>query len=327
MGIREIAAYYAEDTAAVREILSSSLKSDVSLLDGINSALLGNSGKMLRPLMTTLAARACGEKAVSHDALLYAAAAELLHNATLMHDDVIDGAEVRRGRPSVASMLSPKGSVLIGDWWLVKAVGNILSAGRGSEEVIRIYAKTISDLAEAELLQMQKASDGSTDENDYFRIIYGKTASLFEASAAGGAVASGASEDELDAVREYAVNAGLAFQIKDDIFDYGDGAFTGKPSGIDLKEQKITLPLLGALREVGDDEAARIREAVSTLACHPEKVAEIRDFVIRHNGIAYAENIMNQYIAKAEAALGKLSPSKAREDLGALAKFFGERKL
>ena len=326
MAFKEIAAYYAEDTTAVREIISASLRSDVSLLDGINAALLGNSGKMLRPLMTILAARACGDKVISHDALLYAAAAELLHNATLMHDDVVDEAELRRGRPTVASMLSPKGSVLIGDWWLVKAVRNILSAFRGPEKVIRIYAKTISDLAEAEILQMQKASDGSTDEKDYFRIIYGKTASLFEASAMGGAVASGASDEEMAAIREYAVNAGLAFQIKDDIFDYGDGAQTGKPSGIDLKEQKITLPLIGALNAVGEDEAAMVRKEVSTLSCHPDRVPDIRAFVLRNDGVAYAENIMNQYIAKAEEALSKLSPSKAREDLGALARFFGERK-
>ena len=327
MDIKEIVASYAAELAAVKEIMTQSLRSDVRLLDSVNKSLSGVSGKMLRPLVTLLCAKACsGDAPAGGDTLLFASASELLHNATLMHDDVIDDAPLRRGRPTVSSLLSPKGAVLIGDWWLVKAVSNILAAEKESEKAIRIFSKTISDLAEAELRQMEKASDASATEDDYFRIIYGKTASLFEAAAVSGALSAGATGAETEAIREYAVNAGLAFQIKDDMLDYGDSSLLGKPCGTDLREQKVTLPLLGALSRVAPSEALEVRRRVSALGDNPSDVGGVRDFVLENGGLEYSEQVLGQYIGKAVAALSKLPPTKAREDLAQIAAFIGDRE-
>ena len=153
------------------------------------------------------------------------------------------------------AILSGPASVLVGDFWLVKAIRCILDAARNSERAIRLFAKTLSDLAEGELLQMQKASACDTTREDYIRIIYSKTASLFEAAVLSGAVSADAPEEWTAALAGYARNLGLAFQIKDDIFDYTGGEVLGKPVGIDLREQKITLPLLAALDDAADDEA------------------------------------------------------------------------
>ena len=201
----------------VSALLEASLRSDIALLDATNRSLLSQGGKRIRPVLTLLSAGACG--GIVADSVRFAAAAELIHNSTLLHDDVVDGATTRRGKPTVMSILSGPASVLVGDFWLVKAIRCILDAERYSERVIRLFAKTLSNLAEGELLQMQKASACDTTREDYIRIIYSKTASLFEASVLSGAVSADAPEEWTAALAGYARNLGIAFQIKDDIFD------------------------------------------------------------------------------------------------------------
>ena len=247
MDIKDIILYLKPQLERVETQINASLKSDISLLDGTNRSLRENGGKMIRPVLALLVGQACGQ--VSEDSIRFAAAAELMHNATLLHDDVVDGATERRGMPTVASMLNGPAAVLIGDFWLVRCMQTILGAEHYSEEVIRIYAKTLSDLAEGELLQMQKAASADTTQEDYLRIIFSKTASLFEASASSAAISVSAPQRIREAVTAYARNLGLAFQIRDDMFDYeADDAQVGKPVGIDLREQKITQPLLCALK-------------------------------------------------------------------------------
>ena len=232
-------AFLAEPLERVFALLETSLGSDIALLDATNRSLLAQGGKRIRPGLTLLAAGACG--GVNGDTVRFAAAAEMIHNATLLHDDVVDGATTRRGKPTVMSILSSPASVLIGDYWLVKAIRCILDADRYSERAIRLFAKTLSDLAEGEMLQLEKASSCDTTRQDYLRIVYSKTASLFEASVLAGAVSADAPEEWTAALAGYARNLGIAFQIKDDILDYAGDAALGKPVGIDLKEQKITL--------------------------------------------------------------------------------------
>ena len=256
-------AFLAEPLERVFALLETSLGSDVALLDATNRSLLAQGGKRIRPGLTLLAAGACG--GVNDDTVRFAAAAEMIHNATLLHDDVVDGATTRRGKPTVMSILSSPASVLIGDYWLVKAIRCILDADRYSERAIRLFAKTLSDLAEGEMLQLEKASSGDTTRED-LRIIYSKTASLFEASVLSGAVSADAPEEWTAALAGYARNLGLAFQIKDDILDYAGDEALGKPVGIDLKEQKITLPLLCALESVPAEEAAEIRALVGRIS-------------------------------------------------------------
>ena len=271
MDIRDIRAFLAGPMEEVSALLDASLRSDIPLLDATNRSLLSQGGKRLRPVLSLLSAGACG--GINADSVRFAAAAELIHNSTLLHDDVVDGATVRRGHPTVMSILSGPASVLIGDYWLVKALRCTLDARQNGERVIRLFAKTLSDLAEGELLQMQKASKADTTREDYLRIIYSKTASLFEAAVLAGAISVGAPEEWTAALAGYARNLGLAFQIKDDIFDYAGGEDVGKPVGIDLLEQKITLPLLCALDAVAEEEALEIRSLVGQISDHPEYAA------------------------------------------------------
>ena len=316
-------AFLAEPLEKVFALLETSLGSDIALLDATNRSLLSQGGKRIRPGLTLLAAGACG--GVNDDTVRFAAAAEMIHNATLLHDDVVDGAATRRGKPTVMSLLSSPASVLIGDYWLVKAIRCILDAERYSERAIRLFAKTLSDLAEGEMLQLEKASSCDTTREDYLRIIYSKTASLFEASVLAGAVSADAPEEWTAALAGYARNLGLAFQIKDDIFDYTGGDGLGKPVGIDLREQKITLPLLCALDTVPAEEASTVRAMVGQISDMPDLAARVRTFVLEQGGVEKAVAEMEKHIDEAVSCLDELPQTTEKSYLAQLARFVGER--
>jgi len=323
MDIRALKAFLAGPMEEVSVLLEASLKSDIALLDATNRSLLSQGGKLMRPMLSLLSAGACG--GINGDSVRFAAAAEMIHNATLLHDDVVDGATLRRGKPTVMSILSSPASVLIGDFWLVKAIRCILDADRYSERAVRLFAKTLSDLAEGEMLQLEKVSSCDTTRDDYLRIIYSKTASLFEASALSGAVSAGAPEEWTDALAGYARNLGIAFQIKDDILDYAGDAALGKPVGIDLKEQKITLPLLCALDSVPAAEAAEVRALVGRISDEPALADRVRAFVLERDGVGQAVAEMEKYIDGAASCLEALPSSAEKPYLVELARYVGER--
>ncbi len=325
MTLDEIKDFLGQDWKDTDALIRSSLESDISLLNATNKAILDHSGKQLRPIVSLLVARACGGGRVNADSVRYAAAAELLHNATLLHDDVADSSCERRGAPTVMAILGGPASVLLGDYWLVKAMDNILASSAHGNEVIRIFSKTLSSLAEGEMVQLQKASSGDTVEEDYYRIIYSKTASLFEAAFVSAAISVNAPADWIEAVRDYAVSLGIAFQIKDDIFDYSDGKKIGKPVGIDLEEQKITLPLLGALAAASPERAKQIRGMVLDILEHPEYKEEIVGFVKEGKGIEYAVSRLEDYVSKAVDALAVLPDSKEKDYLVKIAGFTAYR--
>ena len=327
MDIASIREFLGHDWTAVRERISTSLQSDIALLNETNNSILAHSGKQMRPLLALLMARACqGTDDPAADATIrYAAASELLHNATLLHDDVADGSEQRRGVPTVMSLMGPSVSVLVGDYWLVKAMELILGSTESDNKVMKIFSKTLSDLAEGEMLQLQKAQKGDTDENDYLRIIYNKTASLFEAACVSAAVSVDASEEYVNAAREYAVALGLAFQIKDDVLDYAGTDSVGKPLGVDILEQKITIPLLGAFVNAGGEEEARVRRMVSNIADHPEYRDVIVSFVKDNGGLEYAVRQLDHHVDLAVKALSVLPHSKERDMLEELAYFTAKR--
>ena len=322
MDIREIKAYLAGPMEEVSTLLEASLRSDIALLDATNRSLLSQGGKLMRPMLSLLSAGACG--GINPDSVRFAAAAEMIHNATLLHDDVVDGAATRRGKPTVMSLLRSPASVLVGDYWLVKAIRCILDADRYSERAIRLFAKTLSDLAEGEMLQLEKASSCDTTRADYLRIIYSKTASLFEASTLSGAVSADAPEEWTAALAGYARNLGLAFQIQDDILDYAGGAALGKPVGIDLREQKITLPLLCALDSAPEEEA-EVRTLVGRISDEPVLADRVRAFVLDRGGVDQAVAEMRNYIDEAVSCLDELPPSAEKPYLADLARFVGER--
>ncbi len=309
----------------VESYIKDSLRSDIGLLQSLNEKILSHGGKQLRPLLSMLVAMACSGGKASEDSCRYAAAAELLHNATLLHDDVADNSDRRRGYPTIRSLMGPSVSVLVGDYWLVKAMGLILSADNHGDRVLHIFSKTLSDLAEGEMLQLQKADTGDTSEDDYIRIIYNKTASLFVAACLSAAISVGASPGMERAVTGFSTALGLAFQIRDDIFDYSLDQAIGKPVGVDVLEQKITLPLLGALREVPEPIAADMRKLVTEIHEKPHNKDVIMDFVKEHEGVAYAERKLSEYIEEAVAAVETLPDSPYREMLADVARYVGVR--
>ena len=282
----------------------------------------------MRPLLSLIMARACsGGREASDATVRYAAASELLHNATLLHDDVADDSDQRRGVPTIMSLMGPAVSVLVGDYWLVKAVELVLDASDGDMRVIRLFSKTLSDLAEGEMLQLQKAQSCDTDFQDYLRIIYNKTASLFEAACVSAAISVDACPEYEKAAKDYAVALGLAFQIKDDILDYAGTESVGKPLGVDILEQKMTMPLLGAFVNAGPSEEERIRGVVRNIVDHPDDRNEIVSFVKDNGGLEYAVDQLDKYVAQAVEALKVLPESKEKEMLVELAYFTARRAM
>lgn len=325
MDIRQVKEFVGGDWTSVQERIAGALQSDITLLNKTNESILSHSGKQLRPLLTVLFARACNGGEITEATVRYAAAAELLHNATLLHDDVADSSETRRGVPTIMSLMGPSVAVLIGDYWLVKALDSILTDAPSDSAVLKIFSRTLSALAEGELLQLQKAQSGDTVEEDYLRIIYNKTASLFEAACLSAALSVGAPKEMEQAAIDYAVALGNAFQIQDDILDYSGTDSVGKPLGVDVLEQKITIPLLGALGNVPEQEQARVRALVNDIVGHPEHRDEIVEFVKANGGIEYSRARLEQYVDMAVRALDVLPDSQEKEYLKTLAHFTANR--
>lgn len=325
--MNDLLAYLKPGMEQVEAFIVAALRSDIPLLDSTNRSLREHPGKMMRPMLALLVAGAAGSSTPPpEDTYRYAATAELLHNATLLHDDVVDGATERRGMPTIASLLGGSAAVLVGDFWLGKCLKLVLGGRRETYRVLGLFAQTISHLTEGEMLQMQKATTADTTQEDYLRIIYGKTASLFESTALSAAISVGASEEVIHVMGDYATQLGLAFQIKDDIFDYSDEAQAlGKPVGIDLKEQKITQPLLCALETVPVEEQKRIRGLVARISDHPSLADEVSAFVKAHDGVSLAVAQMDKRIQKAISLLDILPDSKDKDYLKKLALLVGKR--
>lgn len=320
----ELLAFLGDDLVAVRQEMKEALASDISLLSFTNDGLLAHPGKQLRPILMILIARAIAGEC-NKDTISLAAAVEMLHNATLLHDDVADASDERRGRPTVYSILGPRSAVLLGDYWLAKSMYQASSTQLFSRELFQILCGTLEDLSEGEMYQLEKASSSDTEEKDYIRIIRCKTASLFGAACAAAAFSVNASEECRTAAREYADALGIAFQIKDDILDYVGSAELGKPVGIDLREQKITLPLLGALK--GSPREEEIRSMVRDIPSHPEYCAIVRDFVMQSGGVQYATARLDEYIGKAVDALDAFPQSRSRSYLADLARYNAIREV
>lgn len=328
MDIKAIQEYLGHSWAEVKDTIVASLKSDIELLNATNASILSHSGKQMRPMLSLLTAKACTCGEVSGSTVSYAAASELLHNATLLHDDVADESVQRRGAPTVMSLMGPSVSVLVGDYWLVKAVDLVLASDdENASVVMKLFAGTLSHLAEGEMLQLQKAQRGDTTEGDYLRIVYNKTASLFESACVSAAYSVGACPEFIEAARKYAVSLGIAFQIQDDILDYAGTNVVGKPLGADILEQKITMPLLGALANVPEEKALQVRKMISDIPSHPEYRDEIVSFVKDNGGLDYAVSRLKDYVQEAVTSLSVFPESQARSYLVELAYYTADRAL
>lgn len=324
MIISEVTGFLGTDWERFENLMRTSLSTDVGLLQSINDGILSSSGKHLRPIICLLMAKAIGVP--NADTFRYAVACELLHNATLMHDDVADESPKRRGNPTVSALLGPSSAVLIGDFWLSRAVDLVMLADT-RDTVATFFSRTLTDLAEGEMLQLEKAASADTDEAAYYRIIHDKTASLFESAGMSAAASVNASEICFEAAKEYANDFGIAFQIKDDILDYAGSQQLGKPVGMDIREQKITLPLLGAMKSAGKEKEQEIREKIKSVKSHPEYCGEIHSFVLANGGVEYAASRLEDYIRHACDALEPLPASPARDYLVEIAHFNALRQI
>lgn len=320
----ELIEYFGADWNRVKACMRDGLGSDVVLLQSTNDGLLDHSGKCVRPMLLLLLANAIAKP--TNDSILYAAACEMLHNATLMHDDVADHSSQRRGRPTLSALLGPSAAVLVGDYWLAKAVELVLKSTNFSR-VVPLFSSVLTRLAEGEMLQMEKAQSCDTDEQAYLRIIYCKTASLFEVAGATAAISVTERSDYYDAALKYARAYGMAFQIKDDILDYAGTQELGKPLGADIKEQKITLPLLGAVNNAGMVKEAKLREKIRNIHLHPELATEVTRFVKDFGGIEYASARLDEHIEEAISALSPFPNSRAKDFLVYLAQYNQFRNL
>jgi octaprenyl-diphosphate synthase len=249
---------------------------------------------------------------------------ELLHTATLVHDDVVDDSNERRGFFSVNALWKNKIAVLIGDFLL--SSGLLLSLDNNDFHLLKIVSTAVREMSEGELLQIEKARKLDISEEIYFEIITKKTAALIAACCAAGVASVTTDEKIINQFKEFGINTGIAFQIKDDLFDFGDDTSIGKPTGIDIKEKKMTLPLIYALNNSTWLEKRKIINIVKNHNDDPKKVAEVISFVIEKGGIKYAEKVMHQYKDNALAQLASVPDSPSKQSLIQLVNYSIERK-
>jgi octaprenyl-diphosphate synthase len=296
------------------------MRSDVALLDKISYYIVQRKGKQVRPMFIFLAAKMCG--GVTEATYTGASLIELLHTATLVHDDVVDDAYERRGFFSINALWKNKIAVLVGDYLLSK--GLLLSLEQKQYRLLHIVSDAVKRMAEGELLQMEKARRLDIDESIYYEIIRNKTASLIAAACETGAASATQDEVLIEKLRLLGENIGMSFQIKDDLFDYGE-ADIGKPRGIDIKERKMTLPLIYALNNSSWLEKRRMINTVKNHNTDKKRVAELIEKVQEKGGIAYTEAKMLEYKNKAFAILEDIPDSEAKEGLRDLVNYITER--
>ncbi len=296
------------------------VKSRVALLDRIMQYIVKRKGKQLRPMFVLLSARLGGE--VNDSTYRAASLVELLHTATLVHDDVVDDAMERRGFFSINALWKNKIAVLVGDYLLSK--GLLLSLNNKDHEVLRILSEAVRLMSEGELLQIEKARKLNLKESIYYEIINGKTASLLASACAAGASTTFADQQEVEKMRLFGEKVGMAFQIKDDLFDYGS-ADIGKPTGNDIKEKKLTLPLIYTLNHCAPDIRRKIIYIIKNENTEKEKVKFVIDNVVATGGIAYATQKMFEFRDEALQILHQFPSSPFRDALEELVRYTTDR--
>ncbi|MFI5142162.1 MAG: polyprenyl synthetase family protein [Bacteroidia bacterium] len=299
-----------------------SMKSTVPLLDKITKYIVKRKGKQIRPMFVFLSAKCLGE--INESTYRAAALIELLHTASLVHDDVVDDSNERRGFFSLNALWKNKIAVLVGDFLLTNGLS--LALDNDDFHLLKIANNAVRQMSEGELLQIEKARRLDISEEIYFEIIKNKTAALIAACCASGAASVSSDEKLVSLFKEFGTLTGIAFQIKDDLFDFGTDELIGKPTGIDIKEKKMTLPLIFALNKSSAKEKRMIINIIKNHNTKSDKVRQVIEFVISSGGIEYANKIMNEYKDKALAILKNVPLSPAKESLESLIKYSIERK-
>jgi octaprenyl-diphosphate synthase len=297
-------------------------RSTVPLLDKITYYIVRRKGKQMRPMFVFLTAKMCG--AFNEQSYTAASLLELLHTATLVHDDVVDDSNERRGFFSINALWKNKIAVLVGDFLF--AQGLLVSLKTQQFKMLEISSRAIKAMSEGELLQIEKARRLDTDESVYYEVIRGKTASLIAAACASGAASTTDDAETVEKMWLFGEKIGMAFQIRDDLLDLGFGENTGKPVGVDIKEKKLTLPLIYALSKSDRPTKRRIMSLIKYESDKSESVVEVIDFVKKNGGVEYAMQKMQEFRTEALQMLDFFPETPSRETLKELVMFVTERK-
>jgi len=302
---------------------SGAMASKASLLNRITHYVVNRKGKQMRPMFVFLIAKICNDGKVNERTYRGASVIELIHTATLVHDDVVDDSNRRRGFFSVNALWKNKIAVLVGDYLLSK--GLILSIDNDDFDLLKIISVAVREMSEGELLQIEKARKLDITEEIYFEIIRQKTATLIAACCAMGAQSVMASKEDVQMMRKFGELIGMAFQIKDDLFDYGDEQI-GKPTGIDIKEQKMTLPLIYALNNSNSKEKQWLINSVKNHNRDRKRVKEVINFVKSNGGLDYATDRMKEYQQQALTLLKEYPSSPYKDSLELMVNYVIDRK-
>lgn len=321
LNLEDIQAPIAKEMTEFEKKFRQSMKSNVMLLDKITTYIVRRKGKQMRPMFVFLSAGVQGP--ITDATYRGASLIELLHTATLVHDDVVDDASYRRGFFSINALWKNKIAVLVGDFLLSR--GLLLSVENGDFDLLKIVSEAVKEMSEGELLQMEKARKLDISEDIYFDIIRAKTASLLSAACSAGAYSSSDDPEIAEFFRQFGEKVGIAFQIMDDLFDYGEENI-GKPRGIDIKEKKMTLPLIYALENADRTTRRRMIYIIKNQNTRRDKVEEVIGMVRESGGIEYARKKMIQYQQEAVAMLDRFPPSPARQALESLVDYVITRK-
>ncbi len=307
---------------AFEAYFSQAVKSRAALLDHITKYIVKRKGKQMRPLFVMLSARLGGD--INEQTYRAAALVELLHTATLVHDDVVDEADQRRGFFSINALWKNKIAVLVGDYLLSK--GLLLSINNKDFEILGLLSEAVQQMSEGELLQMEKTRSLNLDESVYYEIIKGKTASLLSAACAAGAATTFEQQADILKIKKFGEYVGMAFQLKDDLFDYGEAGI-GKPTGNDIREKKVTLPLLYTLNNCDKQLRRKLIYIIKNENTNKEKIRAITSAVMEQGGIAYAQQKMEVYRDEALKILYEFPESDTREALEEMVRYTTDRKF
>ena len=299
-----------------------SVSSDVALVDKIMHYIIKRKGKQIRPIFVFLSAKLFGK--IYKSSFTAASLIELLHTATLIHDDVVDESNLRRGVFSINAVWKNKIAVLVGDFLLSK--GLLLSVKNKEYKMLEIMSSAVEQMSEGELLQMEKSRKLNVSEADYYKIIKKKTATLISACCESGAVATKQCDTVCEKMRLFGEYAGMAFQIKDDLFDYESNINIGKPKGIDIKDKKLTLPIIYSLNKASYNQKRTIINTVKRDYDNNEKIIELYNIIKSCGGIDYSKKIMKEYHDKAIGILNEFEDNEAKNSLMLLLKFIINRK-
>jgi octaprenyl-diphosphate synthase len=314
--LESIQALVAAELAQVDDIIAQRLFSDVALVNQISHHIIHSGGKRLRPMLSLLSALACRYEGNAH--LEFAAIVEFIHTATLLHDDVVDDSKLRRGKLTANAMFGNEASVLVGDFLYSRAFQMMVSAG--SIRIMSIMADTTNTIAEGEVMQLLNCHDPETTEQRYLRVIEAKTATLFKAAGQIGAVLAEAPEAHIEALGDYGLHLGTAYQLVDDALDYqGNTGAIGKNVGDDIAEGKPTLPLIYALAHCNESQAQLLRKSIENGGL--DQIDEIIDIVESTGAIQYTARCAEKHVEMAVKALSVLPESRYREALEQLAEF------